>query len=177
MKNLKKFNEFFDNEDLKANDEIGFLQGKTREELTQITKDVVSGATNTTTDKSFPSNLKSVRDKLLWDIPYLNKMSLRTDNKKTLFLTNPGYEEQNDSYCYITLSVNDDETIVPSIECEIINDSNESVFKKRSDDKLMEIEELVDLLKGKYFNIVNEWDSYNDVKVFNNEITLNFRNN
>ncbi|CAG7581414.1 MAG: hypothetical protein SLAVMIC_00830 [uncultured marine phage] len=162
MGKLKKFNEYFDTEEMKSPEEIRFLQGKVKDELRSKIKEMEDGQ-NPDFD-ALPENLKILSSKLGWEVPYLNNMTTLTDKKKSLTYTNKITDESNgntlNSNCDIRLTLNNDGSVVPEIDCYVEVNGNK-IFKEHSYEPFMSEEDLIKLLKGKYFEIVNKWDEYN----------------
>lgn len=185
IKRVKSFLEYFDSEDLRSSDEIKFLSGDTKDELLHKIKEIESNSVNTT-NRDFPSHIKRVSSKLTWEVPYLKGMELRSDSNKILVFSkvidNESEGNNLQSICYIEITVNQDMSVLPMINCTIkVNDHE--VFNEKSMGQLMNVDELVSLLKGDYLEMVNNWDRYNksmlDKKSFGdvNQMGFNPRSN
>lgn len=185
IKRVKSFLEYFDSEDLMSQDEIKFLSGDIKDELLQKIKEIESNSSDTT-NRDFPSHIKRVSSKLTWEVPYLKGMELRSDYNKVLVfskvINNESEGNNLQSICYIEITVNQDMSVLPLINCTIKVNEHE-VFNEKSMGQLMDVNELVDLLKGDYLEMVNNWDRYNksmlDKKSFDdaNQMGFNPRSN
>lgn len=155
--------EYFDTEELKGPDEIKFLKGDTRKELTKLSK----GARK----KDDPLN--SFYNNILYRFPYLNKfnaMANKRENSITLqkWLSSSNGSNLAQSQFIMIIKINKDNSFILNIKANVIvnpqkdsKESNQVIFEDEVNQPVMDsIEELEIVMNKKVYPIIKEWNKW-----------------
>lgn len=157
MKYLKKFNEHYDNADLRAHFEIPELTGEL--DFKEMSKD-----SNIVTDKN-PDKYGKTLLMLVMDIPFLDKFDAsKFDNILTLFKKFEKVYNENEktiAIFVVSIDVNDDQSYVLHMEAKVfgyVNGKETELYSDTYNHQLMNsIDELIGVFRSTILYKIKEW--------------------
>jgi hypothetical protein len=161
--NKSKINEYFDTEDLKGKEEINFIKGDTKKELTKIvSKDVKNS-----------NPREKVYYSLIFNNPFIKKLDILHGKISNKGLVRIEKEiKVNDkrfsaiSEIKINVVLNKDGSFSTSTQCEVkVSDTDKDlkykkVYEKSFNKDIKDIKDLNTLFSSEIYSLVKEWNKW-----------------